>query len=167
MLLTKAKSIDEWIEKHSFDNEGRSYAHDVHWWLDSHDLHTYIVIAGVDTEGHVFKIQGKNDFQVCDAVGVAVECSGWSAADYVLSQYDHTTRASLDRTKITVYEAVRAAMSEGGVPDGTVDMTVIDSNGIHKVPGSEVEALRTIYMGRSNLRGSVAQLRRLRKVGAK
>ena len=164
-MLTDFKSVSE-LKAAGIPNSDfeRRYISEVMDKVADHTMATTFIVAGVDDDGgHIFQIGWHSNLLHRDSEGYAVDGSGFQASSYVMSRYGQSADRDVDTTKLVLYEAIRAAMSLGGVPEGPVDMTVIDAKEITIVSESEVEALRCVWEERRDWTSDVKRLRELRE----
>lgn len=106
-----------------------------------------LLLAGVDTEGHIITIGSPGTYRSFDNLSFCCMGMGDRHADNVFAWYRYSQAFSLNDALYIPFEAKKRAEMAGGVGQST-DILVIDRKGIKKVEMPTTGALEEIYNDR-------------------
>ena len=141
------KSFEEWHEKQTKLHD--SVVFDLQKYISGYDLGLSIILAGVDTEGHLIFIGNPGTYRSYDKLLYCTVGMGDRHAQNVFAWYKYSHEFSLNETLYIAFEAKKKSEMAGGVGPST-DIIIIDGKGIEKLKGETVNKLEEIYNGRES-----------------
>ena len=112
--------------------------------IENYDVGLTIVLAGVDSQGHVGLIENPGVFQSWDGVGYASSGMGDRHASIVFAWYRYTRAIPVNEALYIAFEAKKKSETAGGV-DKATDILIVRQSGIEEVQPATIQELETIY----------------------
>jgi hypothetical protein len=152
-----ARIVDEVLRARGFDSIGDFYqAHkllhdslviDINSMIERYELGVYLLVAGVDSEAHIYFICDPGVYSSFDEIGFFCPGMGKEQAESTFVWYEFSPNLSLRETLYISFEAKKKAEAAGSV-GSTTDAWIIDKEGIHEVQRHTIEELERIYAER-------------------
>lgn len=118
--------------------------------IEAHDLGVHILLAGADSQAHLYYIHNPGTYSSFDAIGFFCPGMGKEQAESTFVWYEFTPNLSVCETLYIAFEAKKKAETAGQVGKAT-DAWLIDERGIHEISRETIEELDKIYSSRQAL----------------
>ena len=115
--------------------------------VSQYKLGAYLIVAGVDEEGHLYSIYDPGTSWSFDDAGYCCVGAGQQHANAAFAWHGYSKSFTRNEALYVAYEAKRKAEMAGGVGRAT-DIRVIDSKGVHAVSDATIDRLDSIYRRR-------------------
>jgi hypothetical protein len=141
-------SIHEFYAKQKMLHD--SLVIDINSAIEKYDLRIHLLLAGVDSEAHIYYIHNPGTYSSFDEIGFFCPGMGKEQAESTFVWYDFTPDFSLSEALYIAFEAKKKAETAGSVGKAT-DAWIIDKDGIHDIKRETIEKLENIYVSRQNI----------------
>jgi hypothetical protein len=108
------------------------------------DLGATFIVAGVDTEAHIYQIRNPGTIQNCDALSYACAGAGNPHVEAVFARHRYTKYYPLSWAVFIAFAAKKAAEVAAGVGTET-DMLIITQQGIRWIEYSQMASIEQIH----------------------
>jgi hypothetical protein len=140
-------SIDEWHQKQA--NLHFKIVEDIQNAIEHVRVHSHLVLAGVDNEGHLIEISDPGIISCWDTVSFSCVGIGERHASNVFAWYKYSRNFPLNSAIFIAFEAKKRAELAGGVGKST-DVLIINSDGVNKITDETIQVLEDIYNARES-----------------
>lgn len=139
---TGMKSLDQWRDEQSklHDSTVLNVSRDI----EKYELGLSLLLAGVDTEGHLIRLGDPGTYRSFDYLSYCCIGMGDRHADNVFAWYKYSREVGLNEALYIAFEAKKKAEMAGGVGSST-DILIIDQDSISEVEESTIKKLEHIY----------------------
>jgi hypothetical protein len=141
-------SIDEFYSKHKILHD--SVVLDLMSKIEEFQLGVHLLLAGVDSEAHIYYICDPGTYSSYDEIGFFCPGMGKEQAESTFVWYDFSPEQKLSEALFIAFEAKKRAEAAGSVGKIT-DGWVIDEKGCHVVAPETISELEKIYEKRQEI----------------
>ncbi len=116
--------------------------------ISHYELGLSLLLAGVDSEGHLIRIGDPGTYRSFDSLSYCCIGMGERHADTVFAWYRYSKEFCLTEALYIAFEAKKRAEMAGGVGQST-DILIIDAGGIKEVSQETIIKLEGVYIDRT------------------
>jgi hypothetical protein len=141
-------SIDDFYSKHRILHD--SVVSDLMNKIEQFQLNVHILLAGIDSEAHIYYICDPGTYSSYDEIGFFCPGMGKEQAESTFVWYDYSPEQKLSEALFIAFEAKKRAEAAGSVGK-TTDGWIIDKEGCHVIAQETIDALQKIYEKRQEI----------------
>jgi hypothetical protein len=112
--------------------------------ISTYDLGLHLILAGIDTEGHLFRFNNPGTYRSYDSLSYCSVGIGDRHTDTVFAWHRYSNRYSLNEAMYIAFTAKKRAEVAGGVGKLT-DILVIEESGIYVIKDDTLDKLEKFY----------------------
>jgi hypothetical protein len=135
-------SIDDFYSKHKILHD--SIVLDIMDKIEKFQLEVHLLLAGVDSEAHIYYICDPGTYSSFDEIGFFCPGMGKEQAESTFVWYDFSPEQKLSEALFIAFEAKKRAEAAGSVGKIT-DGWIIDEKGCHVIAPETISELEKIY----------------------
>ena len=141
-------SVEEFYSKHKLLHD--SIVLDVMSKMEEFQLGVHLLLAGVDSEAHIYYICDPGTYSSYDEIGFFCPGMGKEQAESTFVWYDFSPDLKLSEALFIAFEAKKRAEAAGSVGKMT-DGWIIDDKGCHVIAQQTINELEKIYASRQEI----------------